>query len=278
MLFDGGLGTGLIQRGLEPGEAPESWNLERPGQVLDLHAAYVEAGSRVIETNTFGANALRLRAAGAGISAREAIAAACGLALEAADGRALVAGSIGPLGELVDPYGPVSVDVARATYAEVIETMQTYGIEVVVIETMLSLDEALIALRQALIAGVPAVGVSMNFDVTPKGPRTAFGESPTDVVTRLQDAGAHFVGSNCGAGLDTMTLVARELMSAAAVPVLIQANAGIPTTVEGRLHYPETPETFSAFVDRITDMGVRLVGGCCGTGPEHIRQIRKVIG
>ena len=275
ILFDGGMGTGLMHRGLESGEAPELWNIERPGEVLDLHKEFVEAGSQVIETNTFGANPIRLRMTGTDVSTKDVIAAACGLAHAAADGRALVAGSVGPLGELVEPLGTLSLDEAREAYAEAIEHLMRYDVDVILIETMMSVDEAQIALRQALIAGASVVAVTMNFDATPKGPRTAFGESPADAMKRLQDAGAHIVGSNCGAGFDTMSRVARECVNAATHPVLIQANAGIPVVGANGLRYPESPESFAAFSKELSEIGVRLIGGCCGTGPEHIRQVRK---
>ena len=277
ILFDGGNGTELMARGLPPGEAPEVWNLEYPGQVLAIHKAFVEAGSQVIETNTFGANAIRLRMTGSKASVKELIRAGCGLAKEAADGRALVVGSVGPLGEFIEPLGAVTIAEARAAYAEVVETMMSCGIDVVLVETMMSVDEALVALREALVAGASVVGVSMNYDNTPKGPRTAFGESPRDAVRRAEDEGAHIVGSNCGSGLDTMKIVARELVSVASVPVLIQANAGIPVVGADGLNYPEAPGAFATFVRDLTENGVRLVGGCCGASPEHIRQVRKMI-
>jgi len=266
ILLDGGVGTGLMKRGLEPGQPPELWNLERPGEVLDLHRSFVEAGSHVIETNTFGANPVRLRMTGEDASPKDIIAAACGLALEAADGRALVAGSVGPLGELIEPHGRLSVDDARDAYREVIETLMMYNVDIILIETMMSVDEAQIALRQALIAGASVVAVSMNFDPTPKGPRTAFGESPTVAVKQLQEAGAHIVGSNCGAGLNTMLEVARECVSVARVPVIIQPNAGIPETLDGVLHYPETPDSFATCAKEMIDGGVRYIGVAAAPG------------
>ena len=277
ILFDGGVGTELLRRTIGTDYVPDMANLEYPGHVLDVHSSYVHAGAQVIQTNTFGANAVRLRATGAEVTAPEIIAAACGLATEAARGRALVAGSVGPLGQHIEPYGPLSLEDARAAFAEAIESLISYDIDVILIETMTSLDEAMIALRQALIAGASVVGVSMTFAATPSGPRTALGETPSDVVRKLQDAGVHIAGSNCGPDLDSMTLVARELMSVATVPVLIQASAGIPATDAAGTHVPESPDSFARFSKGLSEIGVRLIGGCCGTGPEHIRQARKLL-
>ncbi len=278
ILFDGGIGTELMKRGLGSGEPPELWNLEHPGQVIDVHRAYIEAGAQVIGTNTFGANAVRLRTTGEKVSAGDLINAGCGLATEAAVGRALVMGTLGPLGENVEPYGPITIGEARDAFSEAVETMMSCGVDMLLIETMTTVDEAQIALRQAMMAGVSLVAVSMNFSGTPEGPRTASGESPADVARELQHTGAHIIGSNCGDSLQTMTSVARELSSVATVPVLIQANAGMPVTRPEGLQYPETPVSFAAFVRSISDMGIRLIGGCCGTTPEYIRQARKMLG
>lgn len=270
ILFDGGFGACLQHRGLEPGSAPETWNLLKPAEVRQLHGEFVASGSAVIETNTFGANARRFHAGEVEGGVGRNIAAAVSLAREAAGDRAILAGSTGPLGELIEPYGELTASDARAAFREQYRALRENGVRVLLIETMMSLDEATLALECAVETGFDVIGVSMTFEPTKHGPRTAFGVSPTQAAKELIAAGAQIVGSNCGSGFDTMRHVAREFLDASSVPVLIQPNAGIPLGGAAGPVYPETAESFGAFLAQLSEMGVRLLGGCCGAEPEHI--------
>ena len=240
-----------------------------------LHREFVAAGSMVIESNTFGANARRFHAAEVDDEVAENVRAAVGLAHGAAGDQALVAGSTGPLGELIEPYGELAQDEARASLLEQYRALKASGVRVLLIETMMALEEAQLALECAHAVGFDVVGATMTFEPTPHGPRTAFGVSPAQAAKGLIAAGAQIVGSNCGSGFETMRAVAQEFLDASSAPVLIQPNAGIPRGSANGPVYPETPESFAAFLAELYGMGVKLLGGCCGAEPEHIAAAAK---
>lgn len=269
IFFDGANGTEYQRRGLPPGAAPESLVLTNPTLVKQVHREYLLAGSQVITTNTFGANRKRLAASGLEADIQEINRRAVELAREA--GAHMIAGSVGPLGTLIEPYGEVGKDEASAVFKEQAELLKRAGIDLMLIETMISLEEALVALQAVREAGVRSVGVTMTFDRTPDGPRTPFGEAPATAARSLLEAGAMFVGSNCGKGFDVMRDVAREMVQAVRPDlILLQPNAGIPSVVSGALVYPETPNRYGEFVGEMAQLGIRLFGGCCGTTAEHI--------
>jgi 5-methyltetrahydrofolate--homocysteine methyltransferase len=269
IFFDGANGTEYQRRGLPPGAAPESLVLTDPNLVKQVHREYLLAGSQVVTTNTFGGNRKRLAASGLETQIQEINRRAVELAREA--GASIVAGSMGPLGTFIEPYGDVSTAEASAIFREQAELLKQAGVDLVVIETMMSLDEALIALQAVRETGVRAVGVTLTFDPTPEGPRTAFGEAPALAARRLLEAGAMFVGSNCGKGFDVMRAIASDMIQGAdPTHLLLQPNAGIPSLLAGELRYSETPEQYGAFVREMAQLGIRLFGGCCGTTPEHI--------
>ncbi|MBI4428577.1 MAG: homocysteine S-methyltransferase family protein [Ignavibacteriales bacterium] len=277
ILFDGANGTEYQRRGLETGLSPESWNLSNAPMVEKIHLEYISAGSMIVETNTFGANRKRLEASGLENKLKEINSTAADLALSAANGNALVAGSVGPLGALIEPYGDISKDEARRIFQEQIRLLLDAGVHLIAIETMMSLEEALLALEAGRYEGAKTIAVTMTFEPTPEGPRTPFGESPSQVVQTLERMGATIVGSNCGRGFDVMRAVAKEMKSAAKVPVLVQPNAGIPTFKEKTIFYPENPEQYAEFVKDMLSLGVELIGGCCGTTAEHIAAAKKVV-
>jgi 5-methyltetrahydrofolate--homocysteine methyltransferase len=269
IFFDGANGTEYQRRGLPPGAAPESLVLTDPHIVNQVHREYVVAGSRVITTNTFGGNRKRLAASGLETQIQQINRRAVELAREA--GAPLVAGSMGPLGTFIEPYGEITKDEALALFQEQAELLKQAGVDLVLIETMMSLDEALMALQAARETGIRAVGVTLTFDLTPEGPRTPFGETPALAACRLLEAGAMFVGTNCGKGIEVMRAIASNMIQGVDPRrILLQPNAGIPTVVFGELRYPETPEEYGAFVREMAQRGIRLFGGCCGTTAEHI--------
>lgn len=278
VLFDGATGTEYQRRGLPIGAAPELWVCERPDIVTQVHQSYLNAGSQVIETCTFGATRRRLEASDVPYSPADVNRRAVALAQQAAAGKALVAGSVGPFGGILEPYGDVPVPEAEELFAEQIAVLIDCGVDMVLIETMISLSEAVVALRTAQSLGAAAAGVTMTFEMTGGEPRTSFGETIADVVTTLTAEGASFIGANCGAGFDLMRRVATEFRRQAAVPLLIQTNAGIPAVENGAIVYPEQAESYGRFVKELADLGIEMIGGCCGTTPEHIARARMLLG
>jgi 5-methyltetrahydrofolate--homocysteine methyltransferase len=275
ILFDGGTGTEYQKRGLPVGAAPELWVIQQPEKVMEVHRAYVEAGAQVIETCTFGASRPRLSLSELSTTVREVNVRAVELAQEAAGGDTLVAGSVGPLGVILEPYGDMPVDEAEGVFTEQIGALVESGADLVLIETMLSLQEALLAARVAKKCGAPAVGVTMTYESTPHGPRTSFGETVAAVTAALEQEGVTFIGSNCGSGFDLMRTVAREYRQATKMPLLMQSNAGIPSVDQsGRNVYPESAESFGRFAAELRSVGISMIGGCCGTTPAHIAEAR----
>lgn len=277
ILFDGATGTEYQRHGLPVGAAPEMWVMEKPEMVKQIHQSYIRAGSQVIETCTFGATRRRLEASEVKYSVADVNRRAVALAKEAADGKAFVAGSVGPFGGILEPYGDVSPNEVEELFAEQISALVESDVDIVLIETMISLSEAVLALQTAKKAGAKIIGVTMTFELINGEPRTSFGESVQDVAATLTSEGATFIGSNCGAGLDLMRRVAKEFRAHASIPVLIQTNAGIPTVEGGKIVYPEQAASYGQFVKELADMGIEMIGGCCGTTPEHIAEARKNI-
>ncbi len=269
--FDGALGTEFQRRGLEAKPAPDLWTLERPEVVARIHRDYREAGSEVLATNTFGSNRGRLSAHGHEGLVEDLNRRAVALARSVAGDEALVAGSVGPLGSILEPFGDLAVERAIEMFREQVVFLVEEGVDLVLIETMTSLQEALAALQGARDAGAEAVAVTATFEAAPGGVRTPFGETADAVARELTARGADIVGANCGEGLALMEEVVREFPRVENVPVLVQPNAGMPNIVNGTLSYPGTPEDFARFVLSATSKGVTLIGGCCGTTPEHVR-------
>lgn len=278
LLFDGGLGTMLIARGLTPDLCPESIALDRPDWLSEIAAAYADAGADFVTTNTFGASPMKL----ALYRLREAAVEINRLAVEivrrAAGDRAWVAGSVGPTGRILKPYGDAEPSEVLGGYREQIEALIQAGADVIAIETMMDPEEAKLAIAAArsVSADIP-VFATMTFDATPRGYRTVMGTTIDGAARALAGAGADVVGSNCGSGSEAMVGVAREFRTHATRPLLIQANAGLPERVDGAIVYRETPEFMAARVEELLGMGVSIVGGCCGTTPSHIRAMRETI-
>lgn len=277
VLFDGATGTEYQRRGLPIGAAPEIWVMENPDAVKDVHRTYVAAGAQVIETCTFGATKRRLEASDVPYSVADVTRTAVALAKEAAAGKALVAGSVGPFGGILEPYGEVTVGEVEELFAEQMSVLVESGADIVLIETMISLSEAIVALRTAKSVGASTVGVTMTFEMTGSEPRTSFGESVQDAVKALTEEGAAFIGANCGAGFELMRIVATSFRAQSKIPLLIQTNAGIPSIENGLIVYPEQAASFGRFAKELADLGIDMIGGCCGTTPEHISVARNFV-
>jgi len=278
LVGDGGWGTMLMARGLQPGEPPESLTLASPGVIEEVARLYLEAGADLVTTNTFGGSPLRLRAFGLEARTDEINRAAVEVLRRAVGTRALVSASIGPSGHLLKPYGDVEADELAESFGRQARALASAGVDVFCVETMTDLEEARLAVEAARTAApeTPVVA-TMTFEPTRRGFFTVMGASVPRAAQVLGGAGADLVGSNCGNGIDTMVEVARAFHAVTAAPLAIQANAGLPESRDGALVYPEPPEQFAAAVPALLEAGVRLIGGCCGTTPAHVRAIRAAV-
>lgn len=272
VLTDGAWGTELQARGLAAGELPDLWNLSRPDAVQEVARAYVEAGSRVILTNTFRANRLALGGQAAADRVAEVNRAGVELSLRAADGRARVFGSLGPSGKLL-LTGEVDEADLRAAFTEQAEALAQGGADAIAIETMADLAEARLALAAARATGLPAVAC-MVFDSGKRRDRTMMGVTAEEAARELTRAGADVIGANCGSGIESYVPVCRALAAATERPIWIKPNAGLPELVDGRAVYRTTPEEFAAKLGDLLDAGASFIGGCCGTGPRFIAALR----
>ena len=275
---DGGWGTLLMARGLAPGRAPETLVLERPELIAEIAVLYLEAGAELLTTNTFGGSPLRLAHGGLAGRVEEVNREAAALLRPLAAGRALVSGSVGPCGRLLAPLGDADPGEVEDGFRRQIAALVEGGVDVLCIETMIDLEEATRAVRAAreVAPGVPVMA-SMTFDATPRGYFTVMGISVERAASGLAEAGADVVGSNCGHGIEQMIGIAEAMRSASPLPVLIQANAGLPEIRGNEVVYPEGPESFAAGCERLLELGVSVIGGCCGTTPDHTRALRRMV-
>lgn len=278
LLADGAMGTMLLQRGLKPGECPESLNLGRPGVLEEIAALYLEAGAEIIETNTFGASPLKLAQYGLEDRMDEINRAAVREVRKAVGDRAYVAVCCGPSGRMLQPYGDADPDDVYESFRQQLTTVIDAGADLICIETMIDLAEASLAVKAARdVAPDIPITATMTFDDTPNGFHTIMGVSIADAAAGLQEAGANFVGSNCGNGIDNMIRIARDFRDSADTPVIIQSNAGLPRTEGNSVVYPETPEFMADKAAELLALGVAIVGGCCGTTPDHTRALRALL-
>ena len=278
VVLDGGMGTLLQDLGLDDGGSGELWNVERPEAVRDAHAQYAVAGARVLTTNTFGGTRPRLEMHGLGDRVHELNEAGARLAREVADAHgALVAGDLGPTGELMAPLGTMDAAEAQAIFAEQLAGLRDGGIDLVLIETMSDLAEAeaAIAAAREVVPDLPVVA-TLSFDTNL---RSMMGVRPADAVTALAAAGVTAVGANCGRGPEEMEAIAAQLVSARPEGVLIvaQSNAGLPQVVGDHFEYDATPDDMARHALALRELGVDLIGGCCGSTPAHIGAVRDAL-
>ena len=274
VLLDGGMGTLLQDSGLEDGAPGELWNLENPDAVRAAHAAYAQAGARLLTTNTFGGTRPRLDMHGLGDRVGDVNRTAAQLARLVADERGLlVAGDLGPIGELLSPLGTLTRVEAQALFAEQLTALVEGGIDLVLVETLSDLGEADAALAAAreVAPGLP-VAVTMSFDTNL---RTMMGVRPGDAVAHLAAAGADAAGANCGRGPEEMEIIAAEMVQSRAGDLLLvaQSNAGLPQVVGDHFEYDATAGDLAAHATRLAKLGIDLVGGCCGSTPAHIAAV-----
>ncbi|QPC44433.1 betaine--homocysteine S-methyltransferase [Kaustia mangrovi] len=279
LLADGATGTNYFHMGLQSGDAPELWNIDHPDRVRSLHRSFIAAGSDIVLTNSFGCNRYRLKLHAAedrvaelnGAAARNARAEA-----DAVDRPVLVAGSMGPTGEIYAPVGPLDEADGAAAFAEQAQALADGGADLLWIETISSCEELRAAVSGAAVAGLPIV-VTMSFDTNG---RTMMGLTPEDfagIASGLEPVPAA-IGANCGTG--AAELVVAVLAIAAAAPgavVVAKGNCGIPRYVDGHVHYTGTPEVMADYARLALDAGARIIGGCCGTSPEHLAAMHAAL-
>jgi methionine synthase I (cobalamin-dependent) len=271
VITDGAWGTELQARGLALGDFPDAWNLTHPDRVGEVARAYLEAGSQVILTNTFGANRIRLGEQAVADRLAEINARGVEISLKAAAGRARVFASIGPTGKLL-MSGEVTEAELRAAFAEQAQALAQARPDGLVVETMSDLEEAKLAVSAARETGLPVVAC-MVFDSGKDKDRTMMGTAPEQAAQALTEAGADVIGANCGQGIAGFIAICRRLHAATERPIWIKANAGLPTMVDGRARYSATPDEFAGYIPELIKAGASFIGGCCGTRPDFIAAI-----
>ncbi len=273
IVFDGAMGTMLMAAGLSPGEIPEVWNRDRADRVKAIHNKYFQAGSDVVETNTFGGNPLMLAKKGLADHMTSLNLDAVKLAREVCPKNGFVAGSIGPTGQMLEPHGNLSFREAEEAFYQQASVLILGGVDLLCIETMFSLDEALAALRGTKRAGDVPVCSTMTFIRTQKGFFTMMGEGINQCVKALEEADADMIGSNCTLGSRDMIDLTSKIREVTEKPVLIQPNAGKPVTRRGVTLYEQTPQEFARDGVAIREAGADMIGGCCGTDDAFIRAL-----
>lgn len=275
LLFDGAMGSMLIARGLEGGQAPELWNLTRPGDIREIHQAYFNAGADVATTNTFGASAGKLAKMGTTADMESINRAGIRIARKACGSGCFIAADMGEIGEMLAPLGPLSPGEAQARFKDQAAVLADEGVDMFIVETAFDLNLAIAALRAIRSVTDTPVACTMTFKETPRGFFTLFGNRPGESMKVLGDEGASVVGANCGMGSDTMVRLAGEIRDAVDMFVMIQPNAGLPKAGPGQtVLYPESTAFFADSIMKIKALGVDIVGGCCGTTPDYIRTIK----
>ncbi len=278
LVADGAMGSFLMEHGLEPGDAPESFNLSRQDVLREVAGLYLDAGAEVVQTNTFGGSALKLEAYGLDDRTEEINRLAVEAVREVVDGKAYVSGSCGPCGRTLLPYGDAEPDDVRESFRRQIKGLVEAGVDVLCVETMTDLSEARLAIEAArsVSPDIPVMA-TMTFDAIPRGFYTIMGVDVPSAAAALLEAGANLVGSNCGNGIENMVAIAREFRACTDAPMLIQSNAGLPQLVEGEVVYSETPEFMAEHAAELLELGVQVIGGCCGTTPAHIRALKRAL-
>ncbi len=272
IISDGAMGTTLSASGHTSGHSLELLNVEKPDLVQAAHRAFVEAGSELIETNTFQGNRSALDRYGLGDRTKELNAAGAHLAREAAGDAIFVAGSIGPTGKILEPYGEYPPDQAYTAFVEQATALAAAGVDLFIIETFTALEEAELAVRAAAETGLP-IAASMSFDISG---RTAFGVTPEQAAYKLAETGAVVVGANCGTiSPAEMVVILTKFREATPLPLIAQPNAGKPQQTASGVFFPEEPETMADAAERFCKLGAAIIGGCCGSRADHIHAIAR---
>jgi len=277
LISDGAMGTYLQAKGLKPGECMESWCISHPDVVRGIHEAYLAAGSDIVETNSFGGTCYKLKLYGLADKVRELNVAAVALAKQATAGKGYVAASVGPTGRIVeDEGGDASPQDLYEAFKQQVAALAEGGADALCIETMGSLSEAVQAIKAGKECTKLPVICTFTFQAGTRGFRTMMGVTPERAALEAVAAGADIIGANCGSGIAHMIEVTRQMRAAQPnTPILINANAGMPVLEGERTVFKDTPEFMASQVGALIKAGAQIIGGCCGTTPEHIAAMAR---
>ena len=276
LISDGATGTYLQSNGLEPGGCPEELNLTRPELIAKMAEDYIGNGADLVLTNSFGGNPFMLSKYGLREKLKEINILAARIPKRVCSENNYVLGSIGPTGEFLAPLGPVTEQEMRDGFIEQSQALAEGGADGIIIETMTSLEETLLAVK-AVKENTDLVAVAtMTFDLGPRGFFTMMGVTPEQAVSEIRKGGADVVGANCGNGIENMIKIAKLMRDVDDGFLLVHSNAGIPKIVKGRIIYPETPEFMAEKFKKLIELKINIFGGCCGTTPQHISSIKSM--
>lgn len=278
LVGDGAMGTMLFKKGLKMDQCPEKINLDNPKILEDVAQSYLDAGALLIETNSFGGSPLKLALYSLDDNTEEINRRAIQSVRKVIGDKAYLSFSCGPTGRILKPYGDIDPEEVSESFKRQLKIAIDEGADIICIETMTDLNEAKLAIEAtiSLSADIPIIA-TMTFDPTPNGFYTIMGVSVEQACTELVKAGADIIGSNCGNGSENMIKIAAEFKKYATVPVIIQSNAGLPEIKDGEAVYLETPQYMAKQSQSLLDIEINIIGGCCGTTPEHIAAIRQVV-
>jgi methionine synthase I (cobalamin-dependent) len=278
LLMDGAMGSVLIRQGLAGNEAAESWNIKRPDIIKQVHADYFDAGADVVTANTYGASQSKLKKMGADRAFERINREGVRLAKSVCGPGQYVAADMGAMGEMLAPAGPVSFEKMKDAFAAQARILDEEGVDLFLVETVFDLNAGLCAVQAIQSVSDKPVFCTLTFKETPRGFFTIFGNPPEQSMKTLADQGVAAVGANCSLGSTDMVRLAAQIRKCIDIPVIIQPNAGMPRAGAGnQVHYPETDDRFVANMTKIRDLGVEIIGGCCGTTPETIRKLRQAM-
>jgi len=278
MLLDGGFGTELIARGFPQGACPETWNVERPEVVKEIHKNYYDAGSDAVLTNSFGGSKIKLQDYAVGDKCYELNRAAAIIANEVKPEGKFLGGSMGPTGKFLRPTGEYEEGQFEEAYAEQARGLSDGGVDFLLIETQYDLKEALCALRGARKFSDKPIFVTMTFNLGPKGYFTIMGNSPAQFVQEMEKEGVPVVGTNCTLDSEQMVDLIKILREATSLPIIAQANAGKPSVSgEGEVSYAQGLEDYLQYIPKMAANGANIIGGCCGTNPDYIQRMAQLL-
>jgi len=277
IIFDGAMGTLIMAAGVSSVKSPALLNLEKPELVTDFHKQYFDAGADVVLTNTFGANPIKLKGEGIALQMETLNREAVKLAKQACPGGKFVAGDIGPTGKMLPPIGDCTVEEMQEAFYLQAKVLIESGVDLLILETMYSLEEAVGAVHGVRNAGDIILIASMTFNKTEMGYFTLMGETVGQCASTLERAGANMMGANCTLGSADMIDLTKEFRASTARPILIQPNAGKPVTRKGVTYYEQRPSEFAQDARILKEMGADMIGGCCGTNPEFIRALTAAL-
>ena len=277
LICDGAMGTELQRHGLQPGSCPEMWCLEKPDVVCEIHQAYRDAGSDIVETNTFCGSRYKLDKFGLSDKVEEINCAGASLARGVAGDTQYVLASMGPTGEFMQPLGLETEESFFEAFSAQARAFAAGGADAVIVETMTSIEECCTGIRAVRENTDLTCVASFTFDPLADGRYASMmGVYPEQFAEKALEAGAHVLGSNCGMGADHMTKIVKSIKDVAGnLPVMAMPNAGMPVLVEGNTVFPENADEFASKLNALVDAGASIIGGCCGTTPEHIAALKK---